>query len=48
LISTVLLIIDGAQKSTNGMVGEGMADTEILSVYPDLELEDAREGLPYG
>jgi uncharacterized protein (DUF433 family) len=30
------------------MVGEGMADTEILSVYPDLELEDAREGLPYG
>jgi uncharacterized protein (DUF433 family) len=23
-----------------GMVGEGMAETEILNAYPDLEIED--------
>ena len=30
-----------------GMVGDGMADAEILSAYPDLELEDVREALRY-
>ena len=29
------------------MVGEGMAKTEILSAYPDLEVEDVREALRY-
>ncbi len=28
-----------------GMVGEGMAEAEILSAYPDLEVEDVREAL---
>jgi uncharacterized protein (DUF433 family) len=26
-----------------GMVSEGMTDAEILTAYPDLELEDIRE-----
>jgi uncharacterized protein (DUF433 family) len=30
-----------------GMVGEGMAETEILNAYPDLEIEDVREALRY-
>ena len=30
-----------------GMVGEGMAEAEILSTYPDLEVEDVREALRY-
>jgi uncharacterized protein (DUF433 family) len=30
-----------------GMVGEGMAEAEILSAYPDLEVEDVREALLY-
>ncbi len=30
-----------------GMVGDGMADAEILNAYPDLELEDVREALRY-
>ena len=30
-----------------GMVGEGMAEKEILSAYPDLEIEDVREALRY-
>ncbi len=30
-----------------GMVGEGMAETEILAAYPDLEVEDVREALRY-
>jgi uncharacterized protein (DUF433 family) len=30
-----------------GMVSEGMAETEILKAYPDLELEDIREALRY-
>jgi len=30
-----------------GMVGEGMAEAEILSAYPDLEVEDVREALRY-
>ena len=30
-----------------GMVGDGMAETEILHVYPDLEIEDVREALRY-
>ena len=29
------------------MVGEGMAEAEILSAYPDLEVEDMREALRY-
>ena len=28
-----------------GMVGEGMPEAEILSAYPDLEIEDVREAL---
>ena len=28
-----------------GMVGEGMAEAEILNAYPDLEVEDVREAL---
>jgi uncharacterized protein (DUF433 family) len=30
-----------------GMVADGMAETEILAVYPDLEREDIREALRY-
>jgi len=30
-----------------GMVGEGMAEAEILNAYPDLEVEDLREALGY-
>ena len=30
-----------------GMVGEGMAEVEILNAYPDLEVEDVREALRY-
>jgi len=30
-----------------GMVGEGMREAEILSAYPDLEIEDVREALRY-
>jgi len=30
-----------------GMVGDGMADAEILRAYPDLEIEDVREALRY-
>ena len=30
-----------------GMVGEGMAEAEILSAYADLEVEDVREALLY-
>ena len=30
-----------------GMVGEGMAEAEILNAYPDLEVEDVREALLY-
>ena len=30
-----------------GMVGEGMAEAEILHAYPDLEVEDVREALRY-
>ncbi len=30
-----------------GMVGEGIAEAEILSAYPDLEVEDVREALRY-
>jgi uncharacterized protein (DUF433 family) len=30
-----------------GMVGEGIAETEILDAYPDLEVEDIREALRY-
>ena len=30
-----------------GMVSEGMAETEILNAYPDLEIEDVREALRY-
>jgi uncharacterized protein (DUF433 family) len=29
------------------MVGEGMAEKEILDAYPDLEIEDVREALRY-
>jgi uncharacterized protein (DUF433 family) len=29
------------------MVAEGMPNTEILQVYPDLEMEDIREALRY-
>lgn len=29
------------------MVGEGMAEGEILNAYPDLEVEDVREALRY-
>jgi uncharacterized protein (DUF433 family) len=29
------------------MVGEGMAEVEILNAYPDLEVEDGREALRY-
>ncbi len=30
-----------------GMVGEGMAEAEILNAYPDLEGENVREALRY-
>ena len=30
-----------------GMVGEGMAEADILNAYPDLEVEDVREALRY-
>ena len=30
-----------------GMIGEGMAETEILDADPDLEVEDVREALRY-
>ena len=30
-----------------GMVGEGMAEQEILEAYPDLEREDIQEALRY-
>jgi len=30
-----------------GMVGDGMAEAEILNAYPDLEVEDVREALRY-
>jgi Protein of unknown function (DUF433) len=29
------------------MGGKGMAETEILDAYPDLEVEDIREALRY-
>jgi uncharacterized protein (DUF433 family) len=29
------------------MVSEGIAESEILKAYPDLELEDIREALRY-
>lgn len=30
-----------------GMAAEGMTEQEILAAYPNLELEDIREGLRY-
>ncbi len=30
-----------------GMVAEGLSETEIIAIYPDLEVEDIREGLRY-
>lgn len=30
-----------------GMIADGMADTEILRSFPDLQLEDIREALRY-
>jgi uncharacterized protein (DUF433 family) len=30
-----------------GMISEGITEAEILSEYPDLELEDIRESLRY-
>ena len=30
-----------------GLVAQGMADTEILAEYPDLEIEDIREALAF-
>jgi uncharacterized protein (DUF433 family) len=30
-----------------GMVAEGIADSEILRLYPDLEAEDIRESLRF-
>ena len=30
-----------------GMVADGMSEQEILSAYPDLEIEDVREALRY-
>jgi uncharacterized protein (DUF433 family) len=29
------------------MVGDGIAEAEILKAYPDLEVEDVREALRY-
>ena len=30
-----------------GMVADGMTDAQIVSAYPDLEIEDIREALRY-
>jgi len=30
-----------------GMLAEGMAESEILAAYPDLESEDIREAMRY-
>lgn len=30
-----------------GMVADGMSETEITAVYPDLELEDVSEAIRY-
>ena len=30
-----------------GLVAQGMAETEILAEYPDLEIEDIRQALAY-
>jgi len=30
-----------------GMLADGMADAEVLTAYPDLELEDIHEALRY-
>jgi uncharacterized protein (DUF433 family) len=30
-----------------GMIADGMAETEILAAYPDLQREDIREALRY-
>ncbi len=30
-----------------GMVAEGISESEILTTYPDLEVEDIREALRY-
>ena len=30
-----------------GMVADGMAETEIVAAYPDLQCEDIREALRY-
>src|SRR5665811_1269282 len=30
-----------------GMFADGMSDSEILAVYPDLETEDVREAMRY-
>lgn len=30
-----------------GMIADGMADAEILRLFPDLQLEDIREALRY-
>ena len=30
-----------------GLVAQGMAETELLSEYPDLEIEDIREALAF-
>ena len=35
------------QAAVVGMVGEGMAEAEILNAYPDLEVEYVREALRY-
>jgi len=30
-----------------GMIAEGVSETEVVSLYPDLEAEDVREALRY-
>jgi uncharacterized protein (DUF433 family) len=30
-----------------GMVADGMSDSEILTAYPDLEVDDIREAMHY-
>lgn len=30
-----------------GMVADGMSESEIISAYPDLEVEDVREAMHY-
>lgn len=30
-----------------GMVAEGMSEAEIITAYPDLEVEDVREAMRY-